>query len=395
MAGGTANTAILVHTIHTNLVINMPKTHQNSLKSNVLSQLLMTHTFKSSWFPWKHAMQLLINSSEGSSWFRRIRWRIISDLLTDWLLKTHVRLCWWKGKICSIQWEHLFDKNTALRWLFAIFEGEAAQGKMVPDKNTAGLPCRALLHHIQMKWEQTAKKTHAPRRECGIRKQNPAVNYKPVLSFAVFPGAQLTQGACFPLKDEWDDWDCLREVWHIAVGLVGQIRKLQLQHIHILNLLASTTFRIPWISDAHKRCGEKAHQCWITGLMNAICCPGKQLSLFHLSHQRAPKAPSSCYRMPARGLWFHSVPGKRRSSRRSCGWSLYYLPHVQTAAGENYTLLQIPGRLAGEQWNTGFCTLPVLYSKQTQMVRMKDGAASVCEAQLMTIIVAPGLEAPQ
>lgn len=98
-----------------------------------------------------------------------------------------------------------------------------------------------------------------------------------------------------------------------------------------------------------------------------------QLSLSPLSATCA-ETTIKRYLMPAKRPLISFNPGETTVCQRSCGRSLCYLLHVQTAAGENYTLLQIPRRLAGEQWNTSFCTLPVLYYKQTQMVRIKKGA---------------------
>lgn len=104
-----------------------------------------------------------------------------------------------------------------------------------------------------------------------------------------------------------------------------------------------------------------------------------QLSLSPLSATSA-ETTIERYLLPAKRPLISFSPGETIVCQRSCGWSLYYLLHVQTAAGENYTLLQIPGRLAGEQWNTSFCTLPVWYSKQTQMVRIRKGACSCVRA---------------
>lgn len=90
---------------------------------------------------------------------------------------------------------NIFVSSTpAFRQVFAIFK--AAEEKMAPVENTAGLPCCALFHHTQTKWEQTAKK-NPPRRienvESGTRMVPEITNRSVDRSFAVFSGVQPVQ----------------------------------------------------------------------------------------------------------------------------------------------------------------------------------------------------------
>lgn len=115
--------------------------------------------------------------------------------------------------------------------------------------------------------------------------------------------------------------------------------------------------------------------------------PGK-LSLSPLSNRHRVLAPAG-----EKAFDFIQSFGGTLVCQRSCGRSLRYLLHVQTAAGENYTLLQTPGGLAAARWTPAFGHYRCYTLNKHRWLEEGKVPASVCEVQLMTVIVsfAPAL----
>lgn len=74
-------------------------------------------------------------------------------------------------------------------------------------------------------------------------------------------------------------------------------------------------------------------------------------------HQAQPNANLNPFSFIQSFSYSESLIACRRCC--SCSTTLYYLLSGRVAAGEHYTLLQIPSGLARVHWNIIFCTLPV------------------------------------